>query len=67
MPTILKSRFNEIIESLKEKGEVEIIQEEQKVSESLKEVEKELNDYRFENQRRIKESQEDIATVVLTS
>lgn len=67
MDTNLKSRFQEIIESLEKKGEVEIIKNEDKVVETLKEVEKELNDYRFENQKRIKESQEDIATVVLTA
>jgi len=67
MDTILKSKFNEIIETLEKKGEFEIIDNGQKVIETLQEIEKTLEDYRFDNQRRIKESQEDIATVVLTS
>lgn len=68
MDTNLKSRFEEILDSLKEEGNVEIIEDNgQKVLETLNEVEKELNEYRFENQKRKLESQEDIATVVLTS
>ena len=68
MSTPLKSRFEEIIESLKKEGSVEVVSTDEKVLNTLKEeVEKELDDYRFENQKRIKESQEDIATVVLTS
>lgn len=67
MDTHLKSKFQEIIESLEESGEVKIIQVEKKALEILKEIEKELNDYRFENQKRIKESQEEISTVVLTA
>lgn len=67
MGTKLKSRFREIIESLEKKGEVEIIKNEDKVIETLKEVEKELNEYRFENQKRIKESIEAIGSVVLTA
>ena len=30
-------------------------------------VEEKLDEYRFENQRRIRESQEEIATVILTA
>lgn len=68
MDTNLKSRFEEILDSLKEEGNVEIIEDKgHEVLETLNEVEKELSEYRFENQKRKQESQEDIATVVLTS
>lgn len=62
----LKSKYDLLIEKLKAEGKVEVIGEDQK-DKIVGVVEKELEDYRFENQKRIKDSQEEIATVVLTA
>jgi len=62
----LKSKYDIVIERLKAEGRVTIIDEKKK-DEIVATVEKELNEYRFQNQKRIRESQEQIATVVLTA
>tara|TARA_R110002072_G_scaffold7503_2_gene40960 strand:- start:758069 stop:758266 length:198 start_codon:yes stop_codon:yes gene_type:complete len=62
----LKSKFELVLERLNEEGKVTIINEEDK-DEIMAKVAEELDEYRFENQKKIKESQEEIATVVLTS
>lgn len=62
----LKSKYELLIEKLKQQGKVAVI-DEQKKNKIIEEVEKQLNEYRFENQKRIRESHEEIATVVLTA
>jgi hypothetical protein len=62
----LKSKYEIVIERLKAQGLVSTIEESIK-DKIVSTVEKELDDYRFENQKRIRESQEQIATVVLTA
>lgn len=62
----LKSKFDIIVDDLKKEGKVEHIDDE-KIEKVLKQVEEDLEEYRFENQKRIKDSQEEIATVVLTA
>jgi hypothetical protein len=62
----LKSKYDILVERLKSEGKVNVIDE------STKDiivgfVQKELDDYRFENQKRIRDSQEEIANVVLTA
>jgi hypothetical protein len=62
----LKSKYDILIERLKGEGKVKIIDAAQK-DKIVGVVEKELDDYRFENQKRIRDSQEEIATIVLTA
>ena len=62
----LKSKYEIVIERLKAQGLVTTIEESLK-DKIVSSVEKELDEYRFQNQRRIRESQEQIATVVLTA
>lgn len=62
----LKSKFDMVLERLNEEGKVTIIDEQDK-SQIIEKVTQELEDYRFNNQKRIRESQEEIATVVLTA
>lgn len=64
--TELKSKYEIVIERLKAQGRVSTIEEGTK-DKIVASVEKELNEYRFQNQKRIRESQEEIATVVLTA
>jgi hypothetical protein len=64
--TELKSRYELVIERLKGEGRVTLMDEGTK-NQIVASVEKDLYEYRFNNQKRIKESQEEIATVVLTS
>jgi len=62
----LKSKFDIVLEKLHKEGKVTII-DEQKKSVIISKVAEELEDYRFDNQKRIRESQEEIATVILTA
>jgi hypothetical protein len=62
----LKSKYEIVIERLKAQGLVSTIEESVK-DRIVSTVEKELDNDRFENQKRIRESQEQIATVVLTA
>lgn len=62
----LKSKFELVLERLNEEGKVTVINEQDK-DEIMDKVAEELDEYRFENQKKIRESQEEIATVVLTS
>ncbi|WP_147678856.1 hypothetical protein [Algibacter pacificus] len=62
----LKSKFELVLERLNEEGKVTVINEEDK-DEIMDKVAEELDEYRFENQKKIRESQQEIATVVLTS
>lgn len=62
----LKSKYEILIEKLEKKGKIRVIDESQK-SKILEKVENDLNEYRFENQKKIRESQEEISTVVLTA
>jgi len=62
----LKSKYELIIEELSRQGKVVVISASQK-DKIVGAVEKELDEYRFENQKRIRDSQEEIATVVLTA
>lgn len=63
----LKSKFDIIIERLAVKGTNVTVIEDQEKNLIISKVEKTLEDYRFDNQRKIIESQEKIATVVLTA
>lgn len=62
----LKSKYEILIEKLEKEGKIRVIDESQK-SKILEKVENDLNEYRFENQKKIRESQEEISTVVLTA
>lgn len=62
----LKSKFEVVLERLNNEGKVTIIDETNK-GQIIDKVTKELEDYRFNNQKRIRESQEEIATLVLTA
>ncbi len=62
----LKSKYEILIESLAKEGRVSKI-EDSKKNEIVSAVEKELDEFRFHNQKRIKESQEQISSVVLTA
>ena len=62
----LKSKYDLLIRKLKKAGKVVIIDAGQK-DKIVGMAEKELDEYRFENQKKIRESQEEIATVVLTA
>jgi hypothetical protein len=59
----LKSRFEVLLDRLKKEG---VVKETPK-DVIFEKVEKELNEYRFENQKKIRESQEQIATIILTA
>jgi UDP-N-acetylmuramoylalanine-D-glutamate ligase len=63
----LKSKFDIIIERLANKGVKVTVIEDQEKNQIISKVEKTLEDYRFDNQRKIIESQEKIAQVVLTA
>jgi len=62
----LKSNYELLIEKFEKAGKVTVINETQK-SKIFEKAEKDLFDYRFENQKKIRESHEEISTVVLTS
>lgn len=62
----LKSKYELVLERLKVEGRVSTIDEKKK-DQIVAVVERQLDEYRFENQKRIRESQEEIATVVLTA
>ncbi len=62
----LKSKYEIVIERLKAEGRVTTIVESKKDA-IVAVVEKQLDEYRFQNKKRIRESQEAIASVVLTS
>lgn len=62
----LKSKFDIVLERLKDEGKVTEINEASK-GQIIEKVTKELEDYRFNNQKKIRESQEEIATIVLTA
>lgn len=62
----LKSKYELVLERLDDEGKVTVINEKDK-DQILDKVAEELDEYRFENQKKIRESQEEIATVVLTS
>lgn len=62
----LKSKYELVLERLIAEGRVSTIDEKQKDA-IIAIVEKELEEYRFQNQKKIRESQEEIATVVLTA
>lgn len=62
----LKSKFDIVLERLSKEGKVTEINELNK-GQILEKVTKELADYRFNNQKKIRESQEEIATIVLTA
>ena len=62
----LKSKYEILVERLRGEGKVEVIGSEIK-NKIIEKVESGLDSYRFENQKRIKESQEEISTVVLTA
>jgi hypothetical protein len=66
MGETIKSKYQLLIEKLEEEGKVEKIQEETTVK-MLDSIQDEIETYRFENQQRIKDSLEEIATVVLTA
>ena len=62
----LKGTLDVLIKKLDKQGQVEIIDD--KTCEIVFiQVENDLEKYRFENQQRIKDSMEEIATVVLTA
>ena len=63
---MLKSKFDIIVEKLQAEGKVTIM--EQAASDVIvSNVEKELDAYRFENQRKVRESQDEISTIILTA
>jgi hypothetical protein len=62
----LKSKFDIVLERLNKEGKVTEINEANK-GQIIEKVTKELEDYRFNNQKKIRESQEEIATIVLTA
>ena len=62
----LKNEYDIIIEKYSKAGKVVIV-EAKEWDEIISAVEKDLEEYRFENQKRIKDSQDEIATVVLTA
>ena len=62
----LKTKFEIVLGRLTDEGKVTVIDEERK-DEIMELVSEELDEYRFENQKKIRESQEEIATVILTS
>lgn len=62
----LKSKYDVVVEKLKLAGQVNVMDEAAK-DKIVGFVQKQLDDYRFENQKRIRDSQEEIATVVLTA
>jgi ribosomal protein L24 len=62
----LRSKFDIVLERLNKEGKVTEINEASK-GQIIEKVTKELEDYRFNNQKKIRESQEEIATIVLTA
>lgn len=62
----LKSKFEEIVDKLDKEGKVSTLSEE-KSAEINQSLQQNLDEYRFENQKKIRESQEEIATVILTA
>lgn len=62
----LVSKYEQLISQLKAEGKVTEMDEQER-QDLIDAVEKELEDYRFDNQKRIQESQEQLAKVVLTS
>lgn len=62
----MKTKFEIVVGRLTDEGRVTVIDEERK-DEIMEMVTEELDEYRFENQKKIRESQEEIATVILTS
>lgn len=64
--TTLKSKYDQIIDRLRAEGKVNEMPENER-QELIDAIEKDLEEYRFENQKRILDSQEEITTVVLTS
>ena len=62
----LKNEYDIIIEKYSKAGKVVIV-EAKEWDEIISAVEKDLEEYHFENQKRIKDSQDEIATVVLTA
>lgn len=60
----IKSKYDQLLEKLQNEGAK--IQEKPKDG-VIEKVEKALNEYRFENQKKIKDSQEEIATIILTA
>jgi len=62
----IKSKYEQLIERFQDEGRVQEVDSE-KSEEIIANVEKEVDEYRFENQKRMRESQEEVATVVLNS
>jgi hypothetical protein len=60
----LKSKFDIVLEKLHKEGKVTAVE---KQDEIIEKISKDLEDYRFRNQKKIKDSQEEITTIVLTA
>lgn len=66
MAQTIKEYYELLIQELKAEAEVKIV-DEATTKRIFDGIEEDLEEYRFENQQRIKDSQEDISNVVFTA